>query len=164
MRRLLLAVTLLAATPAFAQTPGIQVDQPWARATPGAVRSGAVYLTVTDHGAPDTLTGVSTPVAGMAMVHESFEENGVSKMRMLDGVKLAPNAPVALKPGGMHIMLTELKQPLRVGGTFPLTLSFAHAAPVTVTVKVLAIGAPGPVAGTPGGGAGGMANMPGMKP
>jgi hypothetical protein len=167
MRRLLFAV-LLAATPAFAQTQDIQVDQPWARATPGAARSGAVYLTVTDHAAAaDTLTGVTTPVAGMAMIHESIVENGVAKMRMLDGVRLNPQMPVTLKPGGMHIMLTELKAPLRVGATFPLTLSFAKAPPVTVTVTVLAVGAPGPAKAADDMGMGkmdDMKDMPGMKP
>jgi copper(I)-binding protein len=171
MRRLLLAAMLAVspalARPALAQTADIQVDQPWARATPGAARSGAVYLTVTDHGAADTLTGVSTPVAGMAMIHESIVDNGVAKMRMLDGVKLEPEMPVTLKPGGMHIMLTDLQQPLRVGGSFPLTLTFAKAPPLTVTVRVLNVGSPGPAktdAETGGMGKMDMKDMPGMKP
>ncbi len=149
--RLLLVAVLLWSFPALAQT--VEVAQPWARATPGGGRTGAVYLTVTAHGAADTLTGVATPAAGLAMLHESILDNGVAKMRMLDSVPLPQDAPVALKPGGMHIMLTDLATPLRTGGTFPLTLSFAHAAPVTVAVKVLSVGAPDPA---------GMADMPGM--
>jgi len=165
MRRLLLAAALLATVPALAQTADIQVEQPWARATPGAATSGAVYLTLIDHGAPDRLTGVSTPVAGMAMLHESIVENGVAKMRMLDGVRLEPQAPVALKPGGMHIMLTELKKPLRVGASFPLTLTFQNTPPLTVTVRVLQVGAPGPAKPAEDqGGMGDMKDMPGMKP
>lgn len=165
MRRLLLAATLLGTFPAFAQTAAIQVEQPWARATPGAARSGAVYLTLTDHGAADTLTGASTPVAGMAMIHESVVDNGVSKMRMLDGVKLPPDAAVTLKPGGIHIMLTELTAPLRVGASFPLTLTFEKAPPLTVTVRVMQVGAAGPA--KPAGDMGkmdDMKDMPGMKP
>jgi copper(I)-binding protein len=156
MRRLLLACALLAPVPVLAQTPSIEVTQPWARATPGAARSGAVYFTITDHGAADTLTGVSTPAAGMAMLHESFMDNGVSKMRMLGSVNLPTNTPVTLAPGGMHIMLTDLAAPLRAGGSFPITLSFAHAAPVTVNVPVLKVGAPGPAK------ADDMGDMPGM--
>jgi len=162
MRRLPLAAALLWSGAALAQTATIEVEQPWARATPGAGRSGAVYLTLTDHGAADTLTGASTPVAGMAMIHESIVEGGVAKMRMLDGVKLAPDAPVTLKPGGMHIMLTDLHAPLRVGGTFPLTLTFANAPPVTVSVRVLQAGAPGPAGDQ--GKMDDMKDMPGMKP
>lgn len=144
MRHTIIAALLLAALPAAAQAPTIQVQQPWARATPGGARSGAIYLTLLDQGAADRLTGASTPVAAMAMLHESTEENGVSRMRMLDGVELTPGKPVLLRPGGMHLMLMGLKGALQRGTSFPLTLTFAHAPPVTVTVPVLAIGAAGP--------------------
>ncbi len=139
---------------AHAEDSMVMVDQPWARATPAGATSGAVYLTVTEHGAPDRLIGVSTPAAGMAMMHESYTESGVSKMRMLDGVALDPHKPVAFHPGAMHIMLEGLKGPLKVGATFPLTLTFEKAAPQTVTVTVMKAGAPGPAATT---------DMPGMK-
>jgi periplasmic copper chaperone A len=78
------------------------------------------------------------------MIHESFKEGGVDKMRMVDDVALSPDKPVQFKPGGLHIMLTEMPAPLKQGATFPLTLSFEKAAPVIVTVKVLAPGASGP--------------------
>jgi periplasmic copper chaperone A len=160
-RNKLLAAALLTplalASAARADEATVTVEQPWARATPGAVTPGAVYLTLTDHGAPDRLIGISTPAAGMAMLHESFVEGGVSKMRMLDGVALEPNKPVALHPGGMHIMLEGLKAPLKVGTSFPLTLTFEHAPPQTVTVPVLKAGAAGPAP------AAGMQDMPGMK-
>jgi copper(I)-binding protein len=138
------AAALLAATPALAQPAGIEVQQPWARATPAGARSGAVYLTLLDHGAPDQLTGASTPAAGMAMLHESREENGVARMRMLGAVPLPPGRPVTFKPGGLHVMLTELAQPLRPGTSFALTLHFARAPEVTVEVPVLGLGAAGP--------------------
>ncbi len=144
MRLSFAAAALLAALPSLAFAQQVEVQQPWARATPGGAKAGAVYLTLIDHGAADTLTGVETPAAGMAMIHESYEEGGVSKMRMLDDVALTPDKPVQFKPGGLHIMLTDLPAPLKQGTTFPLTLSFGKAAPVTVTVKVLAPGASGP--------------------
>jgi periplasmic copper chaperone A len=160
MARTLFAAALLAAAVAHAPFASaddatITIEQPWARATPGAAVTGAVYLTVTDHGGPDRLVGVSTPVAGMAMIHESFMEGGVSKMRMLDSVLLDPNKPVLFHPGAVHIMLEGLKAPLKVGSTFPLTLMFEKAPPQTVTVTVLKAGAPGPAQD--------MKDMPGMK-
>jgi copper(I)-binding protein len=94
--------------------------------------------------ATDMLTGASTPIAGSAMMHESYREGGVDKMRMLDGVMLPRNKEITFAPGGKHIMLMELKHPLKAGETFPLTLTFAHSAPVTITVTVLATGASGP--------------------
>jgi copper(I)-binding protein len=158
MRRLLFAVTLLLAAPAVAQHPAIEVQNAWARATPGAVRTGAVYLALTDHGLPDTLIGVSSPLAAQAMVHESSVLNGVARMRMLDKIELAPHQTVTLQPGGMHIMLTGLKQALKAGDSLPLTLVFANAAPMTVSVPVLAAGAAGPATAGEGG-----HDMTGMK-
>lgn len=138
---------------AAAQAASVQVQQPWARATAGSGRTSAVYLTLLAQGAPDRLTGASTPVAGMAMLHESYEDHGVMRMRMLDGLELPVGQAVMLKPGGMHIMLTGLKQHLAAGDKFPLTLTFEKAPTVTVNVPVLAVGATGPQGGT----------MPGMK-
>jgi copper(I)-binding protein len=157
-----LGALLVAPAAVRADDAMIMVEQPWARATPGAGTSGAVYLTLIDHGAPDRLIGVSTPAADMAMLHESFVENGVSKMRMLDGVPLDPHKPVILHPGATHIMLEGLKAPLKVGGSFPLTLTFEHAPPQTVTVTVLKAGAAGP-ASAAAAGMQDMKDMPGMK-
>jgi hypothetical protein len=151
----LVAAPLLAAAPVRADEPMIMVQQAWARATPSVNTPGAVYLTLTDNGAPDKLVGVSTPAAGMAMIHESYTEGGVSKMRMLDDVPLPQHKAVTFAPGGLHIMLEQLKAPLVVGGKFPLTLTFEKAPPQTVTVTVLKPGAAEP---TPE-----MKDMPGMK-
>lgn len=154
MRYLMIAGLLtLAAAPASAAQ--IDVSHPWARATPGGTTTGAVYVTLTDPGAPDALTGVSTPAAGMAEVHETINDNGTMKMRPVGSVPLATGKPVTMAPGGYHIMLMDLKAPLKAGDSFPLTLRFAHAGPETVTVKVEPIGASS-------GGMGGMNGMSGM--
>jgi len=149
MRHILLLAALLAPLPSLAQTAPVEVSQPWARATPGHGTTGAVYLTLIAHGTADTLTDISTPAAEMAMLHETRMENGVAKMVMLDGVALPQHVPVTFKPGAMHIMLTGLKQPLKAGGSLTLTLSFTHAAPVTVSVPVLAAGSAGPQGAAP---------------
>ncbi len=114
----------------------ISLEHPWARASAGPSTTGAAYLTVTDNGTPDVLTGVSTPVAATADLHESIDDHGVMKMRPLGQVALDPGKPVTFKPGGYHIMLMGLKAPLKAGESFPLTLTFAHAQPITVNVKV----------------------------
>jgi copper(I)-binding protein len=118
-----------------------QIDHPWARASAGAAKTGAAYLTITDTGQQDRLTGASTPVAETAELHESMGDMGMMKMRPLPGLTLTTNKPVKLAPGGYHIMLLGLKAPLKQGDTFPLTLRFEHAEPVTVTVAVEPIGA-----------------------
>lgn len=127
---------------AAAQTaPTISAENAWARATPPSAKSAAIYVTVTDQGAPDRLVGVSTPVAGKAELHETIHEGNVMKMRPVAGVAVAVGAPVSLAPGGYHIMLTELKQPLTSGQTFPLSLRFEKAGTIETTVTVRPLGA-----------------------
>ena len=137
MRFLLMSASLLLCA---AGDPAIQIDHPWARASAGAVRNGAAFLTLTKTGAADRLTGISTPAADMAMLHETIDDRGVMKMREVDGLALEPGKPVTLAPGGKHIMLMGLKAPLKEGGRFPMTLTFQHAPPMTVTVTVQGVG------------------------
>jgi copper(I)-binding protein len=136
-----------------ADTTSIACEQVWARPTPGA--TGAAYFTLTNNGAPDQLVGASTPIAASAGVHETIDDNGVMKMRPVASLALVPGKPVTFRPGGYHVMLVGLKAPLKAGDSFPLTLSFAHAQPITVTVNVQA--------GAAGMGSSSMPGMPGMR-
>lgn len=162
LRAFALAALLIAgpSSAGFAQTmPGapITVERAWARATPGTITTGGAYMTVIDHGTTsDRLIGVSTPIAGKAEVHEMTTDNGVMKMRAVDGVAIEPGKSLELKPGGYHVMLTDLKQPLKEGDSFPLTVTFEKAGSIPVTVKVGKVGAMGPTQDAP-------AAMPGMK-
>jgi copper(I)-binding protein len=118
------------------------VDHPWARATPSGAKTGAVYLTLMNNGsASDRLLSATTPVADKVQFHSSTEENGVSRMREMRSVEVAPGASVTFSPGGMHIMVVGLKQPLKEGQTFPLTLNFEKAGNEDVSVPVAKVGA-----------------------
>jgi|tagenome__1003787_1003787.scaffolds.fasta_scaffold20875545_2 copper(I)-binding protein len=130
----------LALAAGASEDSGVSVEQAWARASAGAATTGAAYLTLKGGAEPDALAGVSTPVAASAEVHESFSDKGVSKMRAVPSLPIPAGTAVTLAPGGYHIMLTGLKQVLTAGQTFPLRLTFAHTAPVTVDVKVQAMG------------------------
>jgi len=150
-------LTVLFAGAALAQNGEVQITDAWARATPGGAQAAAAYVTL-EAPAGDRLTGVSTPAAHKADIHEMSMDNGVMKMRPVDGVDLPPGQKVTLKPGGYHIMLTGLAKPLVEGQSFPLTLDFAKAGERQVTVAVQKVGAMGP-----GGQMGGNAGMPGMN-
>ncbi|MEI9984946.1 MAG: copper chaperone PCu(A)C [Aliidongia sp.] len=102
-------------------------------------------MTITDTGAADTLTAVSTPVAETAQVHETRNVGGVMQMRAVDAVPVSSAAPLQLAPDGYHVMLEGLKQPLKAGDAFPVTLTFAQAGAVTATVQVRSLGARSPV-------------------
>jgi copper(I)-binding protein len=133
---LLAALTAASLTiAAHAEQSAIQIDHVWSRAAM-AGHEGVVYLTITDTGAPDTLTGVTTPVAAEAALHRSFDDHGVMKMRPVGPLPIEPGKPVTLAPGGYHIMLVGLKQALQRGDSFPVTLSFAKAGQVTATAIV----------------------------
>jgi periplasmic copper chaperone A len=141
-RMLMLAVTFCFATVAAAQTGTIAVDHPWARASIGQV--GVVYMTLKNTGASDDrLVAAATPVAAEAQLHISINNNGVMSMRPLAAVELKAHGQAVLQPGGMHLMLTGLKHPLKAGQHFPLTLTFAKAGTFTVTVPVMKVGSTG---------------------
>ena len=135
MKVLLCSLLLAIPAVAFAQQNGITVEDAWSRAAMQG-GTGVVYMTITDTGAPDRLVSISAPVAAKAQLHESFTENGVAKMREVAGLPVAPGEPVKLAPGGYHVMLMGLKQPLKEGDSFPVTLSFEHAGQLTTTVAV----------------------------
>ena len=141
------AATFLIAGSVMAQTGQPKIENAWARATPGKAENGAAYLTIVSP-VPDRLTAASTPDAKIAELHEMTMQGGVMKMRPLpNGIELPAGKPITLKPGGMHIMLMGLKQPLKKGETFPLTLSFEKAGTKEVNVAVEGPGAIGPHAG-----------------
>jgi copper(I)-binding protein len=77
-------------------------------------------------------------------MHTMSMQGDVMKMRPLAAIDIPAGQPVTLSPGGMHIMLLGLTQPLREGQSFPLTLSFDHAGPRQVTVTIEKAGAMGP--------------------
>jgi periplasmic copper chaperone A len=144
MHKILIVTALFAilVSSAGAQTtPSISVENAWARPTTASAQAGVIYLTITDHGAPDRLVAASTPVAGKAELHQTTHEGNVMKMRPVAGLAISQSAPVSLAPGGYHIMLTQLHQPLSGGQSFPLSLKFEKAGTVETMVMVKAAGA-----------------------
>lgn len=133
-------LAIAAATRAVAE--GIEVRQPFARASIGQATSGVVYLRLVNHAsAPDRLTAATTAAAARADLHVTEEAGGVVKMRRLESLEIAAGSEFAFEPGGAHIMLTGLKAPLREGEVFGLTLQFEAGGPVTVEVPVRSVAA-----------------------
>jgi periplasmic copper chaperone A len=127
--------------PTYAAAGSVTVEHAWARATPKGAPNAAVYLTLVNNGSEaDRLIGASSPVADNVQFHEERDENGVSKMLALQAIDVAPGASVALKPNGIHLML-HIKQQLKQGETFALTLTFEKAGPIEATVRVGKVGA-----------------------
>jgi len=146
MSKLLLAAAgLICLTlPALAQTASIIVEQPWARATAPSQKVGGIFLTLVDKGAADRLVAVTSPIAETVELHQTVNDNGIMKMLPIAALDLPQGQSVELKPGGYHLMVMGLTQQLVAGTSFPVTLIFEKAPPVTVAVHVGAPGAAGP--------------------
>lgn len=143
IKLLAFAASLVIASAALAQPSQLDVSNAWARATPGNAENGAAYVTIQSPKA-DRLVSAASPAAKKAELHTMSMQGMVMKMRPLAGLDIPAGQPVALKPGGEHIMLLGLNQPLREGQSFPLTLNFEKAGSRTVTVTVEKAGAAGP--------------------
>lgn len=123
------------------------ISNMWSRATPGGAKVAGGYFTVSNTGTvADRLVSATSPASGKVEVHEMSMANGVMTMRPLDaGLVVEPGKSVTLAPGGFHMMLMDLKEPLKEGGMLPITLAFEKAGKVEVTLHVRSIGAQGPI-------------------
>lgn len=155
LRSAALAAAVLFTAAAQAQTAPVDVQNAWARASvPGQSGSGA-FMTLTAR-EPLTLVGASTPAAAVAEVHEMKMEGEVMRMRPVPALALPAGQAVELKPGGYHVMLMELRAPLKPRTQIPLTLRFRDAKGAESTLQLSV-----PVSMTPP--AHGMGAMPGMQ-
>ena len=156
-RTLACLATLIFSAPALAQeikAGDLVITQPWSRATPSGAKVAGGYLTIENKGtAPDRLIGGSGDIAGKVEIHEMAMNNGVMTMRPLDkGLVIEPGKTMKLAPGGYHVMLMDLKGPLKQGDKVPLTLEFEKAGKVVLSLDVQGVGAQAPAgAGHSGG-------------
>ena len=121
----------------------LMIDHPFARANIPQ-RPAAAYLKIMNMGSEDDrLVTASSPVAGRVELHTHLMENGIAKMRPVEAIEVPAGGAAELKPGGDHIMLFDLAEPLKKGDKFPLTLTFEKAGAVEITVDVEALGTSG---------------------
>ena len=113
----------------------VAVKDAWVRTTvPGQKASGA-FMTITSK-ADLKLVGASSPVAGVTEVHEMKLSGDVMQMRAIPSLDLPAGKAVALRPGGLHVMLLDLKAALPKDSTVPLTLMFKDAKGVPSKVEL----------------------------
>lgn len=148
--RWMLAVWALTSALALAAGPdapqeykfgAVRIDRLFARATPPGAKTAAVYLTIDNAGATDRLLRASTPIAGGVVLHQMVQKGGMMTMRAVPSLEIIQGGKLELEPGGYHLMLIDLKQPLKSGERFPLTLAFEHLGTVNVMVRVEDMGA-----------------------
>jgi periplasmic copper chaperone A len=149
--------SLFIASAASAQMPmpmkELEVKDVWAQATIGNTTVAAVYLSIMSP-TPDRLLSASAPVADKVDLMTMKSSGGVMSMSYVETIDVPANKAVMLTPDGLHVWLAGLKEPLKVGTPFPLTLTFEKAGNRAVSVSVLPPGSRGPM----------NMNMEGMKP
>ena len=130
-----------AETTRFSAGP-VEILSPWARATVPGQKVGAAYLVLHNTGkTPVSLVAAATPVAGQVVFHDTGVENGFMQMLPHDGpFVIPPGGSLEFKPGGSHLMLVGVAKMLRVGKTYPLTLTFSDGASATVDMVVWDVG------------------------
>ena len=131
---LVACASLIVSTAAFAQ---VEVKSPWVRGTVQGQKASGAYLEITSKDAA-ALVGAASPVAGTVEIHEMRMEGDVMRMRAIPRLALPAGKKVELKPGGYHVMLIDLKQPLAKGEKVPLTLRVEGADKKVQTIDVQA--------------------------
>lgn len=130
------AACFATALAAGSQAPRLVAENAWIRAAPGS-QSAAAYLRLRNvSSAAVTVTAVSSPVASHVMVHESTVQAGQSRMRPRPQLLIAAGQTVELRPGGLHVMLEGLSQPLTVGQSVPLIITSADGSSLRVMASV----------------------------
>jgi len=114
----MLSILLAAASPAMAQ---VEVKDAWMRATVNQQKATGAFMSLTA-ASNMRVVEVSSPVAGVAEIHEMMQVDNVMRMRPLNALELPAGKTVELKPGGSHVMLHDLKQPIKEGDVVPVTL------------------------------------------
>jgi copper(I)-binding protein len=130
MKFIAIAAAILCASGLFYQNAYAQnvvVKDAWVRTSVQGQKASGAFMTLTAKESTK-LVSVSTPVAGLAEVHEMKMDGDVMRMRAVQGgLDLPAGKPVALSPGGFHVMLMDLKAALPKDSTIPLTLTFKDA-------------------------------------
>jgi len=134
--RVVVAATSATAGAGAARASLPVISNAWISEAPPVARNNAAFVTVKNGGSEDALLGVETPVAETAEFHQMSMAGGIMRMRYLPLINLAPNAVLTFAPGDRHIMLINMKQPLKAGDRVPLTLKFRKAGTITVEAEV----------------------------
>jgi copper(I)-binding protein len=115
---------------------GIEVRDAWARPAAQGGNGGVFFELQNFDPMPDELIGASLDVAEVVEIHESKMDGDVMKMQMMPSLPIEAKATVTFKPGGLHVMLINLKQDLKQDDEFEVVLHFKNHPDITIQVKV----------------------------
>lgn len=114
----------------------VVITKPFSYETSKGLMVGVALFDVTSDQADLLIAAKAPDVSGRVELHSMVEEDGIMKMRRVEDIPLPQNTAISLGPSGYHLMLMDLKAPLKAGSTYPLTLTFTKAGEKTVIVTV----------------------------
>jgi periplasmic copper chaperone A len=115
----------------------VEIDKPWIRATAPGAKTAAGYMTIRNKSAqPDRLVGGSSPLAAKLETHVHVKDGEILRMREVKSYDVPANGSFELRPGGAHLMLVDLKRPLKGGEKVPVALKFERSGEVKVDFEV----------------------------
>ena len=124
-----------------ASLASIGIEQPWSRALPPTAQNGAVFVNLYNQGQADALIAAESTIAKTVELHNHIHQDGLMKMVQVASIEIGSNEHVMLQPGGYHIMLLGLNEPLLEGESFPIRLTFRDAGSVDLSVIIKSVNA-----------------------
>ena len=147
MKSLFFSLLLSLSTLSAVQAQSVDIKEPWARATVAGQKATGAFMQLT---APANmkLVGVNSPVAGVTEIHEMKMDGNTMKMSSIASLALPAGKMVELRPGSYHVMLMDLKEPLKADSKLAMTLTFENdkgqKSDVQLSVPVRAMNAQAP--------------------
>jgi copper(I)-binding protein len=118
----------------------VSVVDAYVRAVPPVAKTSAAFMQLrNENDSEGSLVSAETPAAAVVELHTHTMDEGVMRMRQVPQIPLPPNTTVSLEPGGLHIMLFDLKAPLSPGDEVPITLTFSDGSSKAVTAEVRSV-------------------------
>jgi len=123
-----------------AKTGRVIISGAYSKATVAGQTAGSGFMKITSTGPSDQLVGVSSPAATEVQMHSMIMDGNTMKMRQMGTIEIPANSSVELSPGGLHLMLMGLKNPLKAGDIIKIKLKFASSGEVEVNFPVQSMG------------------------
>jgi copper(I)-binding protein len=134
---------LLSAGALAGSADAVSVDQPYVRLAPPNAPATGAFMVIRNGGDKDVrVVRADNPVSRVTELHTHLNEGGVMKMRPVAAIEVKAKGKAVLEPGGLHVMMIDLKAPMKEGDSIPITLTFADGSSKQVDAKVVRPGAP----------------------
>lgn len=116
----------------------VAVQDPYVRLAPPNAPATGAFMVIKNNGDKDIkVVKAANPVSKVTELHTHLNEGGVMKMRPVQAIDIKAKGEAVLKPGGLHVMLIDLKAPMKEGDVVPITLTFDDGSSKQVDAKVV---------------------------